>query len=124
MYNNCPRCGQSVDPQAINCPNCNNQLKAFGHPGIPLYRADDETWLCDRCTYHHDDTCNFPQRPYAKSCTLFHDYSEPLVAAVEPPVRKKGLELIKGWANRNRGLVALAMLIVVSILLASAKIFD
>lgn len=37
---NCPKCDRIVDPQAIKCPYCNNPLKGFGHPGIPLYQAE------------------------------------------------------------------------------------
>lgn len=73
----CPRCHQTVDSQAIACPYCRTALKAHGHPGIPLYRASGETYLCDSCTYHEDDTCNFPQRPYAEECTLYHDRNQP-----------------------------------------------
>jgi C4-type Zn-finger protein len=73
----CPRCEELVNGQVINCPYCGNELKAFGHPGIPLHQTTDKSFLCDRCIYHHDDTCNFPQRPYAKTCTLFHDRSIP-----------------------------------------------
>lgn len=75
---NCPRCHQSVDAQAVTCPHCRTPLKAYGHPGIPLYRATGETYLCDSCTYHHDDTCNFPQRPYAKECTLYQNENDAL----------------------------------------------
>ncbi|NJK37034.1 MAG: zinc ribbon domain-containing protein [Oscillatoriales cyanobacterium RM2_1_1] len=78
----CPRCQQLVNPQAVNCPHCKLQLKAFGHPGIPLHRATGETSLCETCLYHHDDSCNFPQRPFARECTLYRDFqaveTEPL----------------------------------------------
>ena len=115
---NCPRCNQPVDSQDINCPRCNNQLKAFGHPGIDLYQAQDETWLCDRCIYHEDDSCNFPQRPYAKSCTLFHDRSIPLVEEITFPSQRVGIQGLKHFCIRNRGLLAIAVLILISILLA------
>ncbi len=114
----CSKCKQPVDFQAVSCPHCNNPLKAFGHPGIPLYQSEDNTWLCDRCTYHLDDTCNFPQRPYAKSCTLFHDHSTPLIAEIDTPASRKGWAGIKNWLNRNQGLIAIAVLIVFSVLLA------
>ena len=54
----CPRCNQLIDSQAVTCPHCKNQLKAFGHPGIPLHQAEANTYLCDRCIYHQDDSCN------------------------------------------------------------------
>ena len=110
----CPKCKQPVDSQAVICPHCKNTLKAFGHPGIPLYQSRDDSFLCDRCTYHLDDTCNFPKRPYAKSCTLFHDAGTPLVE-VSGRARKLG---IKNWLYRYRGVIAIALLILVSIALA------
>ncbi len=115
---NCPRCNQPVDTQDINCPKCNHQLKAFGHPGIDLYQAQDESWLCDRCIYHEDDSCNFPQRPYAKSCTLFHDRSRPLVEEITLPTPRSGIQAVKNWSIENWGLVAIAILVLISILLA------
>ncbi|MBC6480381.1 MAG: zinc ribbon domain-containing protein [Hormoscilla sp. GM7CHS1pb] len=54
-------------------------LKAYGHPGIPLHRATGDEPLCNSCTYHADDTCNFPQRPSARDCTLYQDIYEPIV---------------------------------------------
>ena len=110
----CPKCKQPVDSQAVICPHCKNTLKAFGHPGIPLYQSPDDSFLCDRCSYHLDDTCNFPKRPYAKSCTLFHDAAAPLVEATGS-ARKLG---IKNWLYRYRGVIAIAILILVSVALA------
>lgn len=114
----CPKCQQLVDSQAIICPHCNNPLKAFGHPGIPLYQAEDDRYLCDRCTYHWDDTCNFPQRPYAKKCTLFHDKTTPLVPKTESPVSQLGWRGLKNWLYRYRGAIAIALLVLCSIILA------
>jgi hypothetical protein len=114
----CPRCQQPVDEQAISCPYCNNPLKAFGHPGIPLYQSQDNTWLCDRCIYDRDDTCNFPQRPYAKSCTLFHDVTEPLIPEKVTPVSQVGWTGIKNRLYRHRGIIAIAILIIFSVMLA------
>lgn len=51
-------------------------LKAYGHPGITLHRAVGDTPLCESCTYHADDTCNFPQRPLAQECTLYDDMNQ------------------------------------------------
>ena len=118
MVNNCPRCHQPVDSQAVDCPHCNNPLKAFGHPGIPLYQAKNGDVLCDRCIYHEDDSCNFPQRPLAKSCTLFHDRSLPLVEEITPPVAQSGVVKFKNWCMRNVTLIAIAIIILISILLA------
>ncbi|MGF1542270.1 MAG: zinc ribbon domain-containing protein [Pleurocapsa sp.] len=112
----CPRCHHKVKPDAVTCPKCNNQLKAFGHPGIDLYQATDRGWLCDRCIYHEDDSCNFPQRPYAKSCTLFHDRSVPLFEETIT-LKKGGIRGFKTWCFRNRGLIAIAVLILISVVL-------
>ena len=114
----CPRCKQPVDSQAITCPKCNNPLKAFGHPGMPLYQSEDNTSLCDRCTYDRDDSCNFPKRPHAKTCTLFHDATVPLVSETVAPTSTRGMIGIKNWLYRYRGMVAIALLIVASILIA------
>ena len=114
----CPRCKQPVDSQAIQCPKCNNTLKAFGHPGMPLYQSEDDSSLCDRCSYDRDDSCNFPKRPYAKSCTLFHDVAIPKVSESIAPQSDRGLARIQNWLYRNRGLVAIAILILISVLMA------
>lgn len=113
----CPKCEQLVDAQAVACPYCNNPLKAFGHPGIPLYQSEDGSSLCDRCTYHLDDSCNFPKRPYAKSCTLFDDASIPQEEIVLPS-SQIGWNGIKNWLYRNRGIIAIALLILISIIIA------
>ena len=112
----CPKCQKPVDVQALSCPNCDNPLKAFGHPGIPLYQSSDGSSLCDRCTYHLDDTCNFPQRPNAKTCTLFDDAATPLVEAAQP-ASQLGSRGIKNWLYRYRGIIAIALLIIISIII-------
>lgn len=117
----CPRCKKPVDSQAIKCPNCDNALKAFGHPGMPLYQSEDDSSLCDRCTYHQDDSCNFPKRPYARSCTLFHDATIPLVSESISPVSTQGWTGVKNWLYRNRGIIAIALLILASVLIAIAS---
>ncbi|MEO1005732.1 MAG: zinc ribbon domain-containing protein [Cyanobacteria bacterium J06638_38] len=114
----CPKCKQPVDSQIIICPQCNNPLKAFGHPGITLYQSEDNSSLCDRCTYHLDDTCNFPQRPDAQSCTLFQDAAIPLVSQSEIPASRLGWSGFKNWLYRYRGAIAIALLIVISVVLA------
>ncbi|MBD2128692.1 zinc ribbon domain-containing protein [Microcoleus sp. ZQ-A2] len=73
---NCPKCRQSVSSSAVTCPHCRTMLKAYGHPGITLHRAVGDTPLCDSCTYHADDTCNFPQRPLAQECTLYDNRNQ------------------------------------------------
>jgi hypothetical protein len=114
----CPRCQKPIDAQAISCPHCNLALKAFGHPGIPLHQSGDGRSLCDRCTYHLDDTCNFPQRPQAISCTIFHDADTPLVPAQDIPHHQLGWRELKNWLYRYRGLITIALMILVSVVIA------
>jgi hypothetical protein len=115
----CPRCHQPIDSQAIRCPHCTTVLKAFGHPGIPLYQTTGETFLCDSCRYHEDDSCTFPQRPYAKTCTLYRDKSEPIIAdRVAPLYPASPWGRLKTWGRRNRGLLLLVGLIVFSLAIA------
>lgn len=114
----CPKCKQPVDTQTVICPHCQNQLKAYGHPGIPLYQSEDNSSLCDRCTYHLDDTCNFPQRPDALSCTLFHDAATPLVPQPEIPASRLGWRGVQNWLYRYRGAIAIAILILISVVVA------
>lgn len=114
----CPKCKQPVDSQAIACPKCKNQLKAFGHPGMPLYQSEDNTSLCDRCTYDFDDSCNFPQRPHAKSCTLFHDAATPLVSEAIVPNSTQGWMGIKNILYRYRAIIAIVLLVLISISIA------
>lgn len=114
----CPQCQKPVDAQALSCPYCDNPLKAFGHPGMPLYHSADGTSLCDRCTYHLDNTCNFPQCPVAKSCTLFHDAALPLVReSIKISASQLSWRGIKNWLYRYRGIIAIAILIVISVIL-------
>ena len=117
----CSRCQHPVDTQAINCPHCHNPLKAFGHPGIPLHQAQDNSYLCDRCIYDQDNSCNYPQRPYAKSCTLFHDYDQPLIPAKVTPTSQIGWVGIKNWLKRYRGIIAIALIIGISVLITLAS---
>lgn len=113
----CPRCHQPVDVQAIACPNCRLPLKAFGHPGIPLHRADGEEYLCPTCLYHADDTCNFPQRPNAKECTLYvNQFQQSQVTLYKP----KWTTLARNWLSRNAVWLILVTLLVVSIAIALA----
>ena len=110
----CPRCNQPISQTAINCPNCKLGLKAHGHPGITLHRADGAQPLCASCAYDADDSCTFPQRPDAMTCTLYQNVnasSSPLVAeAYRPP--------LKAWWRGNIVWVALAILIVTSVAIA------
>lgn len=111
----CPRCHQTVDAQAIVCPHCRTPLKAFGHPGIPLYRAEGEAYLCKTCAYDADDSCNFPQRPYARECTLYRDLNQP-----NPLVPRRAIGT-QGWLRRNAAWIVLVGLLVISVLVALSR---
>ena len=113
---NCPRCHQSVDAQAVTCPYCRTALKAYGHPGIPLHRATGEESLCESCTYHADDTCTFPQRPYARECTLYQDISNEL--EVQRRDTSSPAIAVRNWVKRHQALLILLGLLLVSLIIA------
>jgi hypothetical protein len=114
----CPRCHQSVDSQAVTCPHCRTTLKAFGHPGIPLHRATGKEYLCDSCTYHADDTCNFPQRPYAKECTLYQNIEESKLQLQQQRENTSFVATVKSWVERNSSLLLLLSLVFVCLVIA------
>lgn len=115
---NCNRCNQSVSSQAITCPHCGTILKAYGHPGITLHQATGDTPLCESCIYHADDTCTFPQRPYAQECTLYNDANQPQINT-EPiyAPRRSLAEKIKLWCQRNPVWLGLMILLAASFLI-------
>jgi hypothetical protein len=114
----CPRCHQAVDNQAITCPYCRTTLKAYGHPGIPLHRATGDEYLCDSCTYHADDTCNFPQRPYAKDCTLYQNIEESKLQSQQQLTPRSFGVTVKSWLKRNQALLLLLGLVFICLLIA------
>jgi len=110
----CPYCQQAVDDQAITCPHCRCQLKAHGHPGIPLHRAVGEDFLCPTCLYDADDTCTFPQRPQARTCTMYRNQAQAAAAQEQArirtsyrPIRPRRL----GIGLTLLGLLAIALLL-------------
>ncbi|HEY9763443.1 MAG TPA: zinc ribbon domain-containing protein [Trichocoleus sp.] len=110
----CPRCQTTIDASALQCPHCRLMLKAHGHPGIPLYRATSGTALCESCTYHQDDTCTFPQRPHAETCTLYRDIN---TAHSTETITLSSREKMQLWLRRRTGLIALITLLGFSFLL-------
>jgi len=114
---NCPRCHQPIDAQAVSCPYCRTSLKAYGHPGIPLHRADGEEPLCQSCTYHADDTCTFPQRPYARECTLYQNFSQSQLGVNQNHKIGNGFaSAVSNTFKRRQALLILLLLLVVSFL--------
>ncbi|MBW4478243.1 MAG: zinc ribbon domain-containing protein [Tolypothrix brevis GSE-NOS-MK-07-07A] len=114
----CPHCHQLVDSLTVNCPHCRTTLKAFGHPGIPLHRATGKEYLCDSCTYHTDDSCNFPQRPYAKECTLYQNIEESKLQLQQQRENTSFSTTVKNWIKRNQALFMLLSLVLVCLLIA------
>lgn len=108
----CPRCQKPVPSTAIDCPSCKLTLKAHGHPGITLYRAKETQPLCTTCAYDADDSCTFPNRPDAMTCTLYQDVtpSSPLPSYQRSPLR--------AWWQDNTVWIALAVLIAASLAIA------
>ncbi|MEC4815799.1 MAG: zinc ribbon domain-containing protein [Scytonema sp. PMC 1069.18] len=114
----CPRCHQPIKSQAVTCPYCRAELKAHGHPGIPLHRATGKEYLCDSCTYHADDTCNFPQRPFAKECTLYQNLEEMKLELQQQQHAHNFGVTISNWIRRNQTLLLLLGLLLICFLLA------
>ncbi|ARV59999.1 hypothetical protein BZZ01_16435 [Nostocales cyanobacterium HT-58-2] len=114
----CPRCHQPVNSQAVTCPHCHIQLKAYGHPGIPLHRATGKEYLCDSCTYHADNTCNFPQRPFAKECILYQNMEESKLELQQQRYANSFGANIKSWMRHNQALVLLLVLFFICLIIA------
>ena len=116
---NCPRCDKPVSSKAVICPHCQMVLKAYGHPGITLHRATGDIPLCQSCTYEADDTCTFPQRPYAKECTLYDDVSRSKLETQQLYTPRRGLVgAVRLWCQRNPTWLGLLGVLAVSFLLA------
>lgn len=117
MSLSCPRCDRPVPAQTVVCPYCKMPLTAYGHPGMPLYQAGDREYLCDRCLYHQDNSCTYPQRPYAKSCILFHDVDQPVtIEKADYKPYSWTIQGIKAWCYHHR--IWLILLAVIGISLA------
>ncbi|MEM6519915.1 MAG: zinc ribbon domain-containing protein [Cyanobacteria bacterium P01_C01_bin.70] len=106
----CPRCEYQVKPTDLVCGRCSLQLKAHGHPSIELYRTTTGEVLCPTCAYDADDTCTFPQRPGAKTCTLYQSITaeaERVRGAVRSPATPASLPLF--WRRYRLWLIFLAI---------------
>lgn len=108
----CPRCQANIKPTAINCPRCRLALKAHGHPGMPLHRTEGDEALCATCLYDADDSCNFPQRPHAETCTLYRSVKAAEDLAM--PSLSVG-QRVNFWLRNHRGLIGLAGLLLLSL---------
>ena len=108
----CPRCQKPVPQTAIDCPNCHLALKAHGHPGMTLYRAQGSESLCATCAYDADNSCTFSKRPNATTCTLYQDISQ----SNKPSETYRPLP--RPWWYGNTVWIALAVLIAASLAIA------
>lgn len=113
----CPHCHQLVDSQAITCPHCRITLKAYGHPGITLHHANQDAYLCDSCTYHADNTCNFPQRPYAKECILYQNQAETQLEKQRYLNNTSHATIVKRWIQRYQAWLLLLGLLLLCLLI-------
>lgn len=93
-------------------------LKAFGHPGIPLHRASNGESLCQTCVYDADDTCNFPQRPHAKECTLYQNLETADLQVAQTPEATRRSYMAQFVWQRNWFWIGLAVLLGISFLIA------
>ena len=114
----CPRCHQRVSSQDLNCPYCGTQLKAYGHPGIPLHRAQGEEYLCASCTYHVDDSCNFPKYPHAQECTLYENFAERELELQQQAEAKSFSVTLRNWIRRYQGFLLLLCLLLLCFAIA------
>ena len=115
----CPRCQQLLKSQAVNCPHCGLVLKAYGHPGIPLHHAGENEFLCDSCTYHIDDTCNYSKRPHARECTLYQDCNQPQPELRSANYQPSTSQAIVIWLKRYLVWIVLIVLVLISFVLAA-----
>lgn len=114
----CPRCQATIESTTIQCPRCQLTLKAHGHPGMTLHRTEGDQALCATCLYDADDTCNFPQRPHAETCTLYRSVKAAEALTMPgPPVGER----IGFWLRNHRGLVGLVGLLLFSLALVLVR---
>jgi hypothetical protein len=106
----CPRCENQVKTTDLACGRCGLQLKAHGHPSIELHQTTSGEVLCKTCAYEADDTCTFPQRPYATTCTLYQSITaeaEREKGEVRSPSHASALRIF--WQRYRVWLILLAI---------------
>jgi hypothetical protein len=105
-----------VTPETVTCPSCGLVLKAYGHPGLHIYRSQPGTFLCETCAYHADDTCDIVKRPFVQDCTLYQDIHESPVP--EEPARPATPALnarIYFWLEQNPVFILLIIVLAIVI---------
>jgi RIO1 family len=65
------------------------------------FRHDPQPYLCSNCTYHLDDTCPIPERPYVKSCDRYWDSSKQ--TALQLPVSREMFRNPKRFLEQSFG---------------------
>jgi hypothetical protein len=113
----CPRCHQIINSQAITCPQCQLLLKAYGHPGIPLYRAQENDYLCNSCSYHFDHTCNFPKYPHAQECILYGNIEEKKLELQKQIYHQRLSTKVNNWIKCHQTLLLILGLFLVCLLI-------
>jgi hypothetical protein len=83
--------------------------KAFGHEGIELHQAQGIDPLCRSCTYDRDNSCDYPQRPTARECTMYRDVNQKVTPIVRYGARKP--------ASQSAILVGAIVLVLLALLL-------
>jgi hypothetical protein len=85
---------------------------------MTLHHAKGAAPLCVSCLYDADDTCTLPQRPEARTCTLYQNRAQ--LEAVNPLHRQQiSLSQRLRWIWQQYGTwLGLAGLVIVSILIA------
>ena len=83
---------------------------------MSLNRTKDNRVLCNTCFYDADNSCIFPKRPHATSCTLYQNAEQ----KTEGPtgIERKPLYPVPWWQKINQLWLALGILIAVSMLIA------
>lgn len=108
----CPQCDRLISSNAIRCSHCNLELVAHGHAGMALHRAKGDTPLCATCAYEADNSCNFPKRPTAMTCTLYRSVEE------KPEPTRDEIYRIP-WQRKYGFRIALFTIIILSLLIVS-----
>ena len=92
-------------------------LKAYGHPGIPLYRAQENDYLCNSCSYHFDHTCNFPKYPHAQECILYGNIEEKKLELQKQIYHQRLSTKVNNWIKCHQTLLLILGLFLVCLLI-------
>jgi hypothetical protein len=85
---------------------------------MTLHRTEGDEALCATCLYDTDDTCNFPQRPTATTCTLYRSVKPAEDLALPDPSFGQQINF---WLRSHPGLMALGGLLLLSLVLVLVR---